>query len=70
MNDCAAQPHSLQFPTVRAHNSELPGRLSHLVDWYLLHACCFTSHIDTFWHYVLSTVSIMNVYVGLLFFML
>ena len=34
------------------------SRLSHLVDWYLLHACCFTSHIDTYWHYVLSTVSI------------
>ena len=43
----------------RAHNSKLPGRLSHLVDWYLPHACCFTSHIDTYWHYVLSTVSIM-----------
>jgi len=55
-------------PRPRAHNSELPGRLSPLVDWYLLHACCFTSHIDTYWHYVLSTVSIMYVYV--LFFML
>jgi len=72
MNDCAAQPPSLQVLSYslrpRTHNSELRGRLSHLEDWYLLHACCFTSYIDTYWHYMLSTDSIM--YVCVLFFKL
>ena len=56
------------FPQATPPHSELPSRLSHLLDWYLSHACCFTSHIDIYRHCVLSTDSI--VYVCVVFFML
>jgi len=38
----SASTHSYSL-RIRAHNRQLPDRLSHLVDCSLSHACCFIS---------------------------